>query len=80
MLLWYACLPLAFAGALIGMRRSPFGTAVLLSASLLWVVIAALTGGNVGTAFRSRDLIAPAVLVFASVGAGRLLRADEPVV
>lgn len=73
MLVWYLILPLALYGLVIGLKRAPLGSGVLFSSSLVWIVMAALTGGNIGTAFRSRDLVSPVLVLFASVGGWALL-------
>lgn len=73
MLVWYLILPLALYGFWIGLKRAPLGSGVLGFSSLTWIVMAALAGGNIGTAFRSRDLVSPVLVLFASVGGWALL-------
>jgi hypothetical protein len=66
---WYLCLGAAVWGIIVTVRRHRGDVALLLAVMALWVLIAAMTGGNIGTAFRMRDMVTPFLLLFACVGA-----------
>lgn len=70
-LLWYALYVLALVGAL-SFRRTAAVTAFPILVSGAIVVIAALTQGNLGTAFRHRGQLLWAIAILAAIGLERL--------
>lgn len=68
---WYVLYALSAVGAVIGLRERRLRAALSFPVTLIGavVVIAALTQGNVGTAFRHRQQVAAALVVTAAVGA-----------
>ncbi|MBI3317762.1 MAG: glycosyltransferase family 39 protein [Candidatus Omnitrophica bacterium] len=73
MVLWYFLLPPAFLGALLALRLYPRGGLPLVLLLSAWVFIGAVTGGNIGTLFRVRDMVSPYVILLACVGCWGLL-------
>ena len=69
MMFWYFSLPLGFLGIAWSLRRNFHRSFFLVLVVWVWLVIGGLTGGNVGTAFRVRDMITPFFLIFACAGA-----------
>jgi 4-amino-4-deoxy-L-arabinose transferase-like glycosyltransferase len=74
MLCWYGLLVAAAVGIWSMLRVQ--GRACCLTVSLLAALTVALsiTGGNIGTAFRHRDLVTPLYLMFAAIGINELMR------
>jgi hypothetical protein len=68
MLLWYFLIPFAVLGMGISARYRFKESVVLIAYFLIMTSALALTGGNVGTIFRHRDIITPVLLIFSSVG------------
>jgi hypothetical protein len=79
MMAWYACLPLALWGMLVGLRVRMKDSLPLVFLIVVWVCSVSPLGGNIGTAFRMRDMITPVILLFACVGAWSLLRGERAV-
>jgi len=74
MLSWYVLLALALIGLLLALTSRPKPTMVLVSYVLFMGTAIAVTGGNVGTLFRHRDVVSPIVFIFSGVGVAGLLR------
>ncbi len=68
MVIWYFLLPFAFMGAWIGIRKRIGGLWLFLLPTLSWILVGALTSGNIGTVFRVRDMVTPYMLLFACAG------------
>lgn len=68
-LMWYPCLPFAIYGIFVSLRWAYRYSLSLILISATWTIAAALTGGNIGTAFRTRDMVSPILLLFTCVGA-----------
>lgn len=66
---WYFCLAFAAGGILHCLSRGGVGPLFLAFSFLSWVLIGAVTNGNVGTVFRFRDMITPMALILAACGA-----------
>lgn len=72
MLVWYGLLGTAAAG-IWSLRRTWWREALLpLSVMVGLTLILGVSNGNVGTAFRHRDLVTPLYLMFAAIGLSRL--------
>lgn len=76
MTLWYSLIPFAVLGMAISLRYRLRGSIILGIYFLLMTSALAVTGGNIGTSFRLRDVNTPIVLIFSSVG---LLHTFKPV-
>lgn len=68
MVLWYSLLPFMAVGAAWGMIRNLQGTAFLVATLLVWSLIGALAGGNIGLLFRIRDMTTPFFLILGCAG------------
>ncbi len=68
MVLWYFLLPFALIGVAAGIRRNTWNCAFLAAPLLLWVLMGALSIGNVGILVRMRDMTTPMVLLFSAAG------------
>ena len=68
MLLWYACVPLAVVGVVVGRRRWRL---MLVPVGYILATAAALTlgEGNTGTLFRHRAMLIPWTVMFSAAGA-----------
>jgi hypothetical protein len=67
--LWYGLVALALPGAIVGLRRDPFLTWLLVGLIAVGGGVIALNSGNVGTMVRLRDSIVPMVVCLAALGA-----------
>ncbi len=72
-LLWYFLFPFALMGMLLGIRNRREVVLPLLLFLIFWTAILSLTMGNVGTAARHRDFVAPLIYIFAGAGMLNLL-------
>ena len=70
---WYVLVLLACAGALVGFRRNPAVTALLIGQATAIAIVVALTSGNVGTLVRHRGLVLPYMIWLSAVGFCELL-------
>lgn len=68
MLLWYVLLFFFVIGIFVSLRYRIKESAVLLVYFIFISLILGATGGNIGTTFRFRDVIAPIVIIFAVAG------------
>jgi hypothetical protein len=66
--MWYTLLVLSIVGVVAGGRRDPLLTCMFLGMIASAVVIIAPNSGNIGTAMRHRDMIAPFVAALAGIG------------
>jgi len=66
--IWYALLLLAIVGVAAGGRRDPLTTCLFAGVIVAAVAIIAPNSGNIGTAIRHRDVIAPFVAGLAGIG------------
>lgn len=67
MCLWYILIILAAAGLFFSLRQSMATSLMLFAYFFVMLSISAVTGGNIGTIFRMRDIITPIILIFASL-------------
>jgi len=67
-LLWYGVLALLPIGAVVGWRRDPLVTSLLIGFTLPTAGVLALTNGNVGTLLRLRGLVMPYLVWVSAVG------------
>ncbi len=67
MILWYFILAFAGLGAWAAVGVRPQGIFLVLVLAL-WLLIGAITNGNVGTLFRFRDMLTPLALTLGSLG------------
>lgn len=79
MVLWYFCLPLALWGMVVSLKTRPRDSLALVLLLITWVFGVALRGGNIGTAFRMRDMVSPLVLLFACVGGWAVVHGTQAV-
>jgi hypothetical protein len=75
LVLWYALLAFAAAGALFAWRRDPLLAGLLIAHALLIAAASAFTDGNIGTLVRHRGLAMPYLVWIAGVGGAELLGA-----
>ena len=68
MVLWYFLLPFALVGIAAGVRWNTWNCGFLAAVLLVWVLMGALSIGNVGILIRMRDMTTPIVLIFAAAG------------
>lgn len=68
MLLWYFLMPFFAIGALISVRYRLRQASILFLYFFIIASALAITGANIGTIFRFRDIVTPVVLVFSSIG------------
>ena len=68
MLIWYFLIPFSALGVLLQLRYNSNKSLVLVVYFLIIGSVLALTGGNIGTVFRHRDVLTPLFLTFASLG------------
>lgn len=68
MLLWYFLLPFAIFGVAVSLRYRLRESIFLIMYFLIMTSILAVTGGNIGTIFRLRDINTPIILIFSSIG------------
>lgn len=68
MMLWYFLLPFAGIGIGAGVRWNTWNCGFLAVTLSAWVLIGALSVGNVGILIRIRDMATPIVLIFAAAG------------
>ena len=73
MLIWYFLIPFSIVGILMQLRRNWKKSLVLVVYFVVIGSILSVTGGNIGTDFRIRDVLTPIVLLFSSIGLIRLL-------
>lgn len=69
MMLWYVIVCLAAIGIYGSVRWNSRRSLFMVTTLAAWVVLGALTGGNIGTAVRMRDMITPFVILFGCAGA-----------
>lgn len=68
MCIWYILVLFAAAGFIFSLRRGFFKAGfIFIAYFFVMLSILAVTGGNIGTLFRMRDVITPIVLIFASL-------------
>jgi hypothetical protein len=72
MLLWYGVLGLSAIGVWSLLRTRWRAACLVLAIAAGLTVTLAISGGNIGTTFRHRDLVTPLYFLFAAVGAQRL--------
>lgn len=77
MVVWYCMLGFALWGAFCGLLWFRERALFLILCLTAWLIIGALTNGNVGTAFRFRDMLSPLILLLGCFGAGLFLRGAE---
>lgn len=77
MVLWYFLLPLALIGVVAGIRWNVWNCGFLVLTGSAWILVGALSNGNVGTLIRLRDMVTPIVLIFASAGFWIFVRGRE---
>jgi 4-amino-4-deoxy-L-arabinose transferase-like glycosyltransferase len=66
--LWYFILPFIFVGMLVALRHNWKDSCVIFIYIVVYGSMISLTSGNIGTAFRHRDILTPLFLIFAAVG------------
>lgn len=67
-IIWYFLLPFAAIGILMQLTNNCRKSLILILYFLIIGSILALTGGNIGTDFRTRDVLTPLFLLFSSFG------------
>ncbi|MBI3616101.1 MAG: glycosyltransferase family 39 protein [Candidatus Omnitrophica bacterium] len=77
-ILWYLLLPFIIWGVLLSLRWN-FRRSFFLVGSLGgWILLTALTSGNIGTVFRMRDMVTPFLFLFGWVGIRHFLKGERP--
>lgn len=79
MILWYACLGFALRGVWRAVRWRRRQTLFLILPAAIWILLGAMTNGDVGTVFRFRDMVTPVVLLFACAGLSTIREIGAPV-
>lgn len=67
-ILWYFFIPFIILGIMTGLRHNCKGTLIILIFLFFITSALALVSGNIGTAFRHRDIVTPFYLIFAAAG------------
>lgn len=67
-ILWYLLIPFVFIGMITALRYKWRETFIILTYIFFLGSMIALTGGNIGTVFRHRDILTPFFLIFGSLG------------
>ena len=73
MIVWYLLLPFSIIGIWEGLRQAQPKTLALILSTIVFVASGSLPNGNVGTAFRLRDMVTPLVLILSCAGLHRML-------
>ncbi len=68
MVIWYIILPFSVIGFFLKLKSHKRITVALSAFFLLVGTILAMTGGNIGTDFRIRDMLSPLVILFSAIG------------
>lgn len=71
MLVWYLFLFFAVPGVIVQMKSAPVFSSILILYFIIMGTSMSMTGGNIGTDFRLRDVLTPIVILFASAGISR---------
>lgn len=66
--LCYVLVPFAFWGMILAARYNWRLSSMLFIYSFVIISVSAISGGNIGTAFRHRDMVTPVFLIFAAAG------------
>lgn len=74
MIIWYGLLPLALVGIAAALAWNLWNCLFLAAPLLAWILVGALSNGNIGTLVRGRDMVTPMVLIFAAAGLWALAR------
>jgi hypothetical protein len=72
-IIWYILVALAPVGFVFACRRDPLIAGLLLAHALIAAIVVALTGGNIGTLVRHRDLALPYLAWLSAVASCDLL-------
>ena len=67
-ILWYILIPFAFLGMILAINKNWHLSIILFACLFIIGSLFAITGGNIGTIFRHRDMITPIFLFFAAAG------------
>lgn len=73
MIAWYVLLPFSIIGIREGLLQTQPKTLALILSTIAFVVASSLPNGNVGTAFRLRDMVTPLFLILGCAGFHRML-------
>lgn len=77
MLIWYFLLPFSILGMLIQLRYNWRKSLMLIMYFFLTASILSLTGGNIGTDFRIRDVFTPTIILFSAIGLSSMFSGGE---
>lgn len=72
MLIWYFLLPFSVWGILIQLKFNWRKNAIFIIYLFIIGSVLSLTGGNIGTVFRARDMLTPIFLFFSSVSLSKI--------
>ena len=67
-ILWYLFIPFIFIGMITALRYKWRETFIIFTYIFFIGSMIAITGGNIGTVFRHRDMLTPLFLIFGSLG------------
>lgn len=70
---WYALVLLGIPGVVVGFRRDPLLTWILLACLVAGVAVIAPISGNIGTLVRHRDMVVPALVLLSTAGFASIL-------
>ena len=73
-MIWFVLLLLMPVGVVVGLRRDPLLTCVLVAHGLVAAAMVAVSGGNVGTLVRHRGLALPYLVWLSGLGAVQIAR------
>lgn len=76
MVVWYILIFFAIPGAVVQTRKSPRFSLILIVYFVVMGTSMSMTGGNIGTDFRLRDVLTPIVILFAFAGISRFYKFD----
>ncbi len=71
-IMWYFLLVFSALGILVQLKHDWRKSLVFIIYLLLMGSALCLTGGNIGTDFRMRDMLTPTILLFSSIGMGKI--------
>jgi hypothetical protein len=68
MIFWYLMIFLSLIGVLMALRYQPRISTVLIIYLIISTLVLSVSGGNIGTDFRHRDILTPIIFIFGSAG------------
>ncbi len=79
MIIWYFLLFFSIPGIVLQLRRNWRKSLVLVAYLFITGGLLVISGGNIGTVFRFRDLVTPIVILFAVIGICHIMRSEREI-